>query len=519
MRLRSGYSSIRPNRAAVTLQTLFLAGRRLDLLVAVWSCLIAAALFGAFRSHGFDDPYITYRYAVNLAAGYGFVYNPGERVLSTSAPLYALLLTPVAALGLDVPLISNLIGCVSLGAGALALWRLGRLADMPVAGGVAALLYPLSPYLVSTLGAETTFFMALTLWGFVAVAAGRPIVAGLLLAAATLTRADAALAAVMAALVYVCCGRDRNPFVARPDSPTLVGRVGEIGLTPFLRFSAAYLLVIVPWILAAWAYFGTPLPVTLSVKRSQAFIPGSRSYLAGLVQRLVDLVYRPLFWPLLGLAPLGAAAALRRRGPLLLPLGWGGLHALAYSSLGVTAYFWYYGPAALALIVAAALGANLLWSWLHARVSLPVSWPTIGSLIGVALAGHGLLLAQLAAHPDPRLHPYREAGRWLAANAPSDARVGVLEAGIIGYYSHRPIVDFAGLINPEITSIFRGGGDYAAAARQAIMLYRPTYLVNQEAALPVVSVDAALAERCTVAASFLDPRYPAPLRIYQCRWA
>ncbi len=74
---------------------------------------------------------------------------------------------------------------------------MGRLAGMPVAGGAAAMLYPLSPYLVLTLGAETTFFMALTLWGFVALAAGRPAVAGLLLAIATLTRADAALSAVV----------------------------------------------------------------------------------------------------------------------------------------------------------------------------------------------------------------------------------------------------------------------------------------------------------------------------------
>ena len=38
--------------------------------------------------HVYDDPFITYRYAENLGEGLGFVYNPGERVLSTTTPLF-----------------------------------------------------------------------------------------------------------------------------------------------------------------------------------------------------------------------------------------------------------------------------------------------------------------------------------------------------------------------------------------------------------------------------------------------
>jgi len=42
-----------------------------------------------FRSAPLDDAYITFRYAQNLAAGLGFVYNAGERVLGTTTPLCA----------------------------------------------------------------------------------------------------------------------------------------------------------------------------------------------------------------------------------------------------------------------------------------------------------------------------------------------------------------------------------------------------------------------------------------------
>ena len=39
-----------------------------------------------------DDAYITFRYARNLLRGYGLVFNPGEHVLGTTTPLYALLM-------------------------------------------------------------------------------------------------------------------------------------------------------------------------------------------------------------------------------------------------------------------------------------------------------------------------------------------------------------------------------------------------------------------------------------------
>jgi hypothetical protein len=38
----------------------------------------------------FDDAFIIFRYAKNLVAGHGFVYNPGERVLGTTAPLWGM---------------------------------------------------------------------------------------------------------------------------------------------------------------------------------------------------------------------------------------------------------------------------------------------------------------------------------------------------------------------------------------------------------------------------------------------
>ena len=45
-----------------------------------------------------DDAFITFRYARNILAGQGFVYNPGEAVLGTTTPLYTLLMAGLGAL-------------------------------------------------------------------------------------------------------------------------------------------------------------------------------------------------------------------------------------------------------------------------------------------------------------------------------------------------------------------------------------------------------------------------------------
>ncbi|MCK4741420.1 MAG: hypothetical protein KAS80_03965, partial [Anaerolineales bacterium] len=45
-----------------------------------------------------DDAFITFRYAQNLIAGNGLVYNPGEWVLGTTTPLYAVMLAAIGSI-------------------------------------------------------------------------------------------------------------------------------------------------------------------------------------------------------------------------------------------------------------------------------------------------------------------------------------------------------------------------------------------------------------------------------------
>ncbi len=53
--------------------------------------------------HQIDDAYITFRYSQNLTAGYGLVFNPGEKLEATSSILWAILLTPFEIAGVGAP--------------------------------------------------------------------------------------------------------------------------------------------------------------------------------------------------------------------------------------------------------------------------------------------------------------------------------------------------------------------------------------------------------------------------------
>lgn len=80
-----------------------------------------AVVLGAYAStahffrNQYDDSYITYRYAFNLAEGHGLVFNAGERTDAASSLLYTLALALAWLLGLhNLELVGALLGCLAL---------------------------------------------------------------------------------------------------------------------------------------------------------------------------------------------------------------------------------------------------------------------------------------------------------------------------------------------------------------------------------------------------------------------
>ncbi|RMF47780.1 MAG: hypothetical protein D6755_04660, partial [Anaerolineae bacterium] len=169
--------------------------RKISPWVLVYLVLMSTLLFIFTRHWGYDDPYITYRYAENLRAGLGFVYNPGQRTLSTTTPLWTLLLAVLRNPWLDMPVLANALSALSAAAGALGLWQLSQRWRTPWAGWVMLAVYPLFPLLLSTTGSETPLYLALGIWAVVAYAWEQYTWSGWLIALTTLARPDGILLA------------------------------------------------------------------------------------------------------------------------------------------------------------------------------------------------------------------------------------------------------------------------------------------------------------------------------------
>lgn len=463
-------------------------------LAWLWAGVVAGVLFWLFRAHGYDDPYITYRYASNLAYGAGFVYNAGERILSTTTPLYALILAVAGLAGAPIPLASNLISCLSLALGALAFWYLGMSQHSRAAGTAALLLYPLFPLLVGTIGAETALYNALILWAFLTYAREQTIQAAVLLALATLVRADGVLAVGVIAIHML--------LVRRP---------------PPWRAMLAYAALLAPWFLFAWLYFGAPLPVTLAAKQRQGMMAISEPFFAGLLRQGRDDYWRyPVYRGHFALAAAGLLYGLVRRHFWLLIVGWSLVYVAAYSALGVTSYFWYYGPVIPGFVALIGLGVQAIHQ-LIARFA--------GRFLAAGAAGAlalGLLYPQTAGvryfveHPDARLESYQAAGEWLRAHTSPESSVGALEVGAIGYYAQRRMIDFAGLLQPQVALRLAPTTTYDDAAIWAIQQFQPDYVVLRPESLPRLAQDAGLQKRCQLVHSVADPTYATPLQIYAC---
>lgn len=184
-----------------------------------------------------------------------------------------------------------------------------------------------------------------------------------------------------------------------------------------------------------------------------------------------------LFWPILAI--LGLYSAFHRRvkwWPLLL---WTTAYIAAYIALGVLRFNWYYPPImpALALLTAEGIEA----------VAKSISFRPKPRFISVLLA---VILCVLCLVPnidwliksqrteiDPHSSTYVEIGQWLEANTPPNSSVGMIEIGIIGFYSDRTVVDTMGLVSPDMVGHL---GHWLQTLQFAVNYYWPDYVVGLE---------------------------------------
>jgi hypothetical protein len=222
--------------------------------VAVWLVLAAVVLiawprFGAWRTGlpllalAFallqqlifvsipDSAFVTFRYAENIAAGHGAVFNIGERVEGYSNFVWLVLITlPKAMFGVDIVTgavvlsVLCVLGCVLLA------YRFGPLAAVLTAAASGLAAYQCA-------GTETPLFVLLALAVVYALMTRHPVAAGVLAALATMTRPDG-LALATAAGLWLLFGAIRHRSNWWAPAGYLLGWLVFAG--PWLAWRATY---------------------------------------------------------------------------------------------------------------------------------------------------------------------------------------------------------------------------------------------------------------------------------------
>lgn len=418
-----------------------------------------------FVNMTFDDAFVSFRYAENLASGNGLVFNPGERVEGYSNFLWTLLLVVPTLLGagrheFGMLMVAKATGALlALATVALVMATADRRREptdrstTPVAGLALALSASFLAW--SDGGMETplvTFLLLLAIF-FALSELERPHPAR--------TIEGSAVALVLAALT--------RPEPVILIAPFLALRIGarsapqrfrhwRSDLRYVLTFAVPYAL----FLAFRWGYYGQVVPNTFFAKRygdAEAWSRGL-SYL-GYVND--DLALVPAL-----VVVLGCVVLARRMTPRVVLL----VAVLAMHCAGIVYEGGDWMPAnRLAVPVLPVLALLLHEGWLAARqldlapvrarfgeigrtvtcyiaqaavaaVVLLSSYRSFGPWIGVPGSGFGGLA--LGNGVDYRV------ARWMCDHVRDQGLLAVGEAGVIPYYTKLPTLDLFGLMDAHI---------------------------------------------------------------------
>lgn len=401
------------------------------------------------------------------------VYNADERVQVSTTPLYCLLLAGTRRVtGCEVPAASRFWEFLFLAANVLLLWWLVVRLGYGDWAWLVPLVFVADPAIVSlATGMESAAFMAFILATLWALGSDRPIWTAVLLAAAVLTRLDGLILALLVGLIRL------GSLVRGREDPKrwLVTSATQAGV---------FAVLVLPWFLFAWGYFGNPLPVTIAHKMAQPEAMGLPLFWKFFAENFAwdskTGQVRALFLPFV----IGAIVLGRERRTTFWLVEWCGLYLVVYTLAGMPAYLWYQFPLYVPAAAVSVIGLASIGRWAFRR---PGSGAFLAGTIALAIIAACFVFQVwepwrylprcAAAAPDSPLRDckrYGAVGRYLAEEAPPDAVVAAFEVGLIGYYSKRQILDLTGLIAPLSDAERRLNSLALVLAR------RPDYLVMEE---------------------------------------
>jgi hypothetical protein len=462
----------KPRADAAPLPTVRLGWWRMLLLAVVVAGLFAAYLLVELKQNGeagfpLDDPWIHLTFARNLARGWGFVYNHGEPVAGSTAPLWTFILALVHLVTgrvVAIVVVAKLLGAAFLLVSAVFAFRIAaRLTGSEwtglAAGLAVATLGPMEWAMMS--GMEVTLSVALTLAGIYYYLRFRTgwtsTLAWILFGLAAWARPESLSLAVFAAL----------------DS--LLRRFALRQPVTFWRGFGVWLASVLAWVGFNYSLSGSLFPQTYLAKAGNtslfaAIAAGSFPQLKGLLTVAAPSYFADFcvhLWrsnPALtllvpvGLAGLVASALRHRRGPgLLIPLvvlGYVPLIGLVSPVFGAAFQSGrYIGNVTALTAVVAVTGIAYVGRWIRqpgARIG--VTALLLGMVVFNAVTVSVATIRNTTRAESSINRMQVALGHWLADNTPPGAILACNDIGAIGYFSGRYILDLTGLVTKGILS-------------------------------------------------------------------
>lgn len=422
-----------------------------NLLIIFFLTVLARIVFHYFTGYVADDAYITFRYAENLAAGEGFVYNAGQHVLGTSTPFFTLLLALLTFMGMSVVKAALTVSVAASGLTAMVLYRFAQSLRFTRFAWFPALAYILWPRSIpaDVSGMETAVFALFVISAFYFQHKRLDIYAIGMATLASVTRPEG-LGLVILLVLY--------NWYRRPE------RAAYYLLIP--------LILLVPWLTFSHFYFGSIIPNSVLAKLALY----SHDNLGSLWSRLVFIMafHTPIGWALLVASLSGGYWLYKKQNFGGTEIAWLVAVILFYTFSRTVLFFWYVAPIYplyLLFGTAALPFACDRWAWLARR------WRVARIVIGTAMVVlviignvkpftyyHDLQILQLQAH--------KAIGIYLSAKASPEQVVAAEDIGYMGFYSKLTILDRDGLVSPQVIP-YNEKGEY----EQIVLDFRPDWVV------------------------------------------
>jgi hypothetical protein len=459
-----------------------------------------------------DDSYYYFQIARNLAHGNNVTFD-GETVTNGFHPLWLALITPVywVADGNDLPVhiilsIGALLGAATI---VLVFAAIVMLTANHIAGLLGAMFFALHPQTVadSVNGVES----AITVLMFMVV------VCGFLLAMRrqlNSLRDDAVLGLACGLMILA---RTDTVFVAAPV--LLLVALWSAPRDPVRRLAvmgSATLLTLLPW--AIWSLIATGTLIQISGVASgwfayESWVGAHGDSLGERVSHgfdvtrttLLEDVWRRYVVPnRIPTGPVVVAALVAVCGAWFVRVRDGAIPMrrqvllLGVVAVGVVASLvfhagyrwqvreWYFATAGALVALFVGFGVSVLDAAIHRRAGnvrsrLPEPIVLARAMYMTAAA---LLIVQMRPwQPDNWVFHaeveanHLEAARWIERNTPEDARIGSFNAGVIGYFSDRVVVNLDGVVNADAFEALRDCRVY-----QYVRHMRLSHVVDQVSA-------------------------------------